>query len=273
MAQKDRIDIQGGLVMKITTYFEKVIEELNSKPYHIASKKPVTFYLISKEDGILSGVNEVESLLNLYDIDITFRKHKENGQTLKRGEIVCSFSGNLDRVYHVLETVKFILGKMTGISTMVNFYQSRLKQSRIIDLGYYGVLSGIDQVAYKDAKATVNPYYVVDEAMVDLSMNIKDAVDLAKTQSDKPIAVEVNDITKFYEALESDVAAIIIKYFNDEAIRRAVLDNKGKKVLVVGGLILPNRLDVIGSYQFDYLHTVLFNQAARIIDFAVKVGI
>ena len=259
--------------MNIMTYYEKLIEDLNSKPNHVLSKSPAVFYFISKEDGIISGVNEIEAFLSLYDISIGFRKHKESGQPLKRGDIVCSLQGPTDSLYHVLPVIKHMLGKMTGIASMVHYYQSKLQQARVIDFGQYMPLyDAIDQIAYKDGGALLTKYYVVTETMIDLESNIEDAVNKAKLLTEQPIAIEINDIAKFYDALATNTDAIIIKYFNDEAIRRAVLDNKGKKIIIVGGLILPNRLDIIGSYQFDYLYSSLFEQASRIYDFAVKVG-
>lgn len=260
--------------MNIMTYFEKLVEDLSSKPYHIVSKRPAVFYLISKEDGIISGINEVEMFLNLFDMNITFRKHKENGQHMKRGDIICSLQGEENSLYHALDVVKFILGKMSGIASMVQYYQNKLGQARIADLGLYSPgFEAIERVAFKDGGAEALSYYLIDETMVDLSESLKDAVEKAKYVSDTIVALEVTDIAKFYDAMETSAEILIIKYFNDEAIRRAILDNRGQKILVVGGLILPNRLDVITSYQFDYLYSTLFNQAARIYDFALKVGI
>jgi nicotinate-nucleotide pyrophosphorylase (carboxylating) len=259
--------------MNIMTYFEKLVEDLSSKPYHIVSKRPTVFYLISKEDGILSGIHEVEMFLNLFDMNINFRKHKENGQTMKRGDIICSFQGEEDSLYHALDVVKFLLGKMSGIASMVHYYQGKLGQARIGDLGLYTPgYEALEAVAFKDGGAEKLSYYLVDETMVDLSASLKDAIDKAKFVHSGIIALEVTDITKFYEAMDTNADVLIIKYFNDEAIRRAILDNRGQKILIVGGLILPNRLDIISSYQFDYLYSTLFNQAARIYDFALKVG-
>lgn len=259
--------------MNILTYFEKVIETLNSKPYHVLSKSPAVFYLISKDDGVVSGINETEMFLNLFDLNITLRKHKQNGQTIKRGDIVCSLHGPTDSMYHSVEVVKFILGKMTGIASMVSYYQSKLAQPRVIDLGYENNLtSALERTAFIDGGAATIDCYLVDEIMVDLSDSLQDAYMKARLVTNHPIALEVADIQKYYDALETKAEILILKYFNDEAIRRAILDNKDHKTLIVGGLILPNRLDIISGYQFDYLNSTLFYQASRIYDFVVKIG-
>lgn len=259
--------------MNIITYFEKVIETLNSKPYHIVSKSPVVFYLISKDDGVLSGINEAEMFLNLFDINIALRKHKNNGQKIKRGDIICSLHGPTDSLYHSIDVVKYLIGKMTGIASMVSHYQSKLLQSRVIDLSSEkNLISALDRTAFKDGGAVTLDFYLVDEIMVDLSDNLNDAVTNAKLLTDKLIALEITNIQDFYNAQATKADILILKYFNDEAIRKAILDNKGRRTLIIGGLILPNRLDVISSYQFDYLSSTLFYQAARIYDFVVKIG-
>ena len=259
--------------MNPVTYFENIIKDLNSKPYYVLEKSPAVFYLIAKEEGIVSGINEVEMFLNLYDIELSFRKHKESGQVMKRGDIVCSISGPKSSLYHALDTVSFILGKMSGIASIASFYRKKLTHSSLINMGESRAVESIFyKEALKDGGAVELPFALVDETMIDLYGSYEDAIAKTRISFNNPIALEVNDISKFYDALKTDADILVLKYFNDEAIRRAIIDNKGQKRLMVGGLILPNRLDIIGSYQFDYLTTSLIYTAARIYEFAVKVG-
>ncbi len=255
-------------------YFETIIESLRGKQNPMVDKTEGIFYLFSKEEGIVSGLDEIQTLLNLYDIDIIYRKHKNNGQAIKRGEILCSMQGEKDAIYLILPTLTYVVGKMMGLASLVRLYQSKLQNASVIDLGEFSTYeANLASKAMKDGGAVNLDLFKIDEIMVDLYGSRLIAIEKAKQIQLKPVMVEITDIQQFYEIESSNVDYICLKYFNDEAIRRVILDNRGKKRLIIGGLILPQRLDVIGSYQFDHLHTTLFTNAARIYDVGVKVGI
>jgi nicotinate-nucleotide pyrophosphorylase (carboxylating) len=255
-------------------YFETIIESLRGKQNPMVDKTEGIFYLFSKEEGIVSGLDEIQTLLNLYDIEIVFRKHKNNGQSVKRGEILCSMQGERDAIYLILPSLTYLVGKMMGLASLVRLYQSKLQNAGIIDLGEFTTYeAGIATKAMKDGGAVSIDLFKIDEVMVDLYGNRLIAIEKAKQIQSKPVMIEITDIQHFYDIESSNVDFIYVKYFNDEAIKRIIMDNRGKKRLIIGGLILPQRLDVIGSYQFDYLHTTLFTNAARIYDIGVKVGI
>jgi nicotinate-nucleotide pyrophosphorylase (carboxylating) len=255
-------------------YFETIIESLRGKHNPMVDKTEGIFYLFSKEEGIVSGLDEIQTLLNLYDIEIVYRKHKNNGQSVKRGEILCSMQGERDAIYLILPTLTYLIGKMMGLSSLVRLYQSKLQNAAIIDLGGFSTYeAAISSKSMADGGAVTVDLFKIDEIMVDLYGNRSIAIEKAKQIQDKPVMIEITDIQQFYEIETSNVDYICLKYFNDEAIKRVIMDNRGKKRLIIGGLILPQRLDVIGSYQFDLLHTTLFTNAARIYDVGVKVGI
>jgi nicotinate-nucleotide pyrophosphorylase len=255
-------------------YFETIIESLRGKQNPMVDKTQGVFYLFSKEEGIVSGLDEIQTLLSLYDIEIAFRKHKNNGQSIKRGEILCSMQGEKSSIYLILPTLTYIVGKMMGLASLVRLYQSKLQNAGVIDLNEFSTYeAAISSKAMKDGGALNLDVFKLDETILDLYGNRVLAIEKAKAIQSKPVLIEVTDIQQFYEIESTSVDYICVKYFNDEAIRRIILDNRGKKRLIIGGMILPQRLDVIGSYQFDYLYTSLFQSAARIYDIGVKIGV
>ncbi|MCU0104841.1 hypothetical protein N7603_04140 [Acholeplasma vituli] len=255
-------------------YFETIIESLRGEHNPLIDKTQGVFYLFCKEEGIVSGLDEIQTLLSLYDIEIEFRKHKQNGQSVKRGELLCSISGEKDTVYRILNTLTHIIGKMMGIASLVRLYQTKLQNAVVMDLNDT-ITNDHDLIAkaMKDGGAVRLDLFKIDETLIDLTGNRVEAIEKVKTVQSKPVLIEISDIQHFYEVENSNVDFICLKYFNDEAIRRVILDNRGKKRLVIGGLVLPQRLDILGSYQFDYLYTTLFMSASRVYDIGVKVGI
>lgn len=255
-------------------YFESIIESLRGQHNAMIDKTQGVFYLFSKEDGIVSGLDEIQTLLSLYDIDIEFRKHKQNGQSVKRGEILCAISGEKDTIYRILNTLTYIVGKMTGLASLVRLYQSKLQHATILDIQDGPIVEqALFQKALKDGGAVYLDLFKIDETMIELNGSRSGAIEKAQAIQTQPVMIEITEVQQFYEIESAQVPFVCLKYLNDEAIRRIILDNRGRKRLIVGGLILPQRLDIIGSYQFDYLTTTLFANASRVYDIGVKVGI
>lgn len=255
-------------------YFESIIETLRGQHNAMIDKTQGVFYLFSKEDGMVSGLDEIQTLLSLYDIDIEFRKHKQNGQSVKRGEILCAISGEKDTIYRILNTLIYIVGKMMGLASLVRLYQSKLQHASILDMKDANIIEQpLFEKALKDGGAVSLDLYRIDETMVEMTGNRLLAIEKAQAIQTRPVMIEITEVQQFYEIESTTVPFVCLKYLNDEAIRRIILDNRGRKRLIVGGLILPQRLDIIGAYQFDYLTTSLFANASRVYDIGVKVGI
>jgi len=74
-----------------------------------------TAVIRAEQDGILAGIEEGSALFSHVGVTITSRKN--DGDTVRRGEMVLSLSGRAKDVLLVERTALNILGRMSGIAT------------------------------------------------------------------------------------------------------------------------------------------------------------
>jgi nicotinate-nucleotide pyrophosphorylase (carboxylating) len=74
-----------------------------------------TAVIRTEQDGILAGVEEAVALFTHFGVTITFRKN--DGDTVKSGDVVLSLTGRAKKVLLVERTALNILGRMSGIAT------------------------------------------------------------------------------------------------------------------------------------------------------------
>ncbi|MGA2121012.1 MAG: carboxylating nicotinate-nucleotide diphosphorylase [Methanoregula sp.] len=74
-----------------------------------------TAVIRAEQDGILAGIEEASALFSHVGVTITSRKN--DGDTVRRGEVVLSLSGRAKDVLLVERTALNILGRMSGIAT------------------------------------------------------------------------------------------------------------------------------------------------------------
>ncbi|CCV65828.1 Nicotinate-nucleotide pyrophosphorylase (Carboxylating) [Paracholeplasma brassicae] len=255
--------------------FELMVDPSRKKRQTILSTDVTTFYIYSKEEGILSGNHVLKAFFDFYDLDIEFRFHKEDGTSFRRGDILCSIIGRANDVYYVLNDVVLLLARLSGISTITNYYKSKLGQTTLLDLKQYSPLYEAfeaNALAYGGARELEN-LHLIDELEIEAYGNIEEAIAKAiYLYKDKRIGIEVTDIKLFYDVIKTDVEVIVLKYFNDEALRRARLDAPEDKILIIGGTITPNRLEMISKMGYPYLATPFVLNASRVLEFGVKLG-
>lgn len=248
-------------------------EKLNTDV--IISNEVRTFFIFAKEEGIISGLDSVKALFDYFDVDIDVRFHKQNGDSFRRGDILCSVIGKSQKVYKVLDKAVRLLSRSSGISTITDMYQKQLGNTSILDLGQYTPLyEELEQAAIKAGGGTILPdILLIDEIQIETIGSIEDAVSKASYMyPNHQIAIEITDISLFYQAIKTKATILILKHFNDEALRRAKLDTDQEKVLVIGGLITPARLLTLEKLKFEYLTTTFLISASRHLEFGVKLG-
>ena len=81
--------------------------------------------LISKEDGILAGAEVFARVFALLgDVDVSF--NKEDGDTLKKGEIIAIIKGKTKNVLLGERVALNLLQRMCGIATLTNNFNKKL---------------------------------------------------------------------------------------------------------------------------------------------------
>ena len=91
----------------------------------VSDRRHVEAKVIAKEDGILSGKMYVKELGLMEHLEIEFLKY--DGNTIKKGEIICYVRGAVDKVLMYERVILNILQHCSGISTNTAEFVSLVK--------------------------------------------------------------------------------------------------------------------------------------------------
>ena len=91
----------------------------------VSDRREVEAKVIAKEDGILSGKMYVKELGIMEHIEIEFLKY--DGNSIKKGEIICYVRGSVDRVLMYERVILNILQHCSGIATNTAEFVARVK--------------------------------------------------------------------------------------------------------------------------------------------------
>jgi nicotinate-nucleotide pyrophosphorylase (carboxylating) len=90
----------------------------------VGKNRKVTAKIVSKEDGILSGVDYVKSLCKVEKIKYEF--FKKDSMALKKGDIIASFESKANKILMCERTMLNLLQHASGIATNVHSYMDQL---------------------------------------------------------------------------------------------------------------------------------------------------
>ncbi len=95
----------------------------------IGKNRKVTAKIVSKEGGILSGVDYVKSLCKVEKIKYEF--FKKDSMVLKKGDVIASFESKANKILMCERTMLNLLQHASGIATNVHTYMEKLKDNEI----------------------------------------------------------------------------------------------------------------------------------------------
>lgn len=94
-----------------------------------SSARRAQAHLIAKEDGVVAGVQEIRFVSKTYfgpNIDVTVECLKQDGDPVKRGDIICEVKGNLRGILNVERAVVNFMSRMCGVATKTSLILNRL---------------------------------------------------------------------------------------------------------------------------------------------------
>ena len=86
----------------------------------IDKNEEVNAYIVSKDDGILAGIDVAKQLFESKDVRVIF--HLNDGCGIKKGDLLMSLRGNARDILLVERTALNLLMRMSGVASAANQY-------------------------------------------------------------------------------------------------------------------------------------------------------
>ena len=242
--------------------------------------------IISREDGVLSGVDLASSIFEEFSIKSTVKLF--DGENVGPDNVVMEIEGDARTILSVERTVLNIIMRMSGISTITAKLIGEVREVNkdIIVAGTRKTTPGLqflEKQAIRVGGGDTHRYRLDDcilikDNHVALVGSVKTAVEKAKqyVSFTKKVEVEVESTGDALEAAMAGADIILLDNMNPNEVRNVLkaLENKDirEKVLIeVSGGINPNNIAEYAETGADVISTGFITHSAKSLDMTLEI--
>ncbi len=193
--------------------------------------------LIAKQDGVLAGVEVVQSVFQLADKELSCEVFIKDGSIIKHGELVFTLCGPRRSILKTERLALNILQRMSGIATQTALYVSQIKgtSAKILDTRKTTPnLRFLEKEAVKigggfNHRMGLFDMIMIKDNHIDFAGGIKKAIQstleyLEKNHKDLKIEIEARSIDELKSILKvGGIHRIMLDNFTPEETKRALL--------------------------------------------------
>jgi len=214
--------------------------------------------LIAKQPGILAGINVAMMALNEVDSSIKLDSFKQDGDEIKKGDIVFTLTGPVQSMLTAERTVLNFLQRMSGIATATSRYIKKIEGTGTTILDTRKTTPNMrffEKYAVRVGGGTNHRFGLYDMIMlkdnhIDFAGGIEKAIDkthqyLKDHNLDLKIEIETRNIEEVKRVVaHGGVDRIMLDNFTPEKIIEAlqIIDSK-YETEASGGITLDNLVD------------------------------
>lgn len=269
--------------------FLQMIEE-DSKKDDITTaftpEKIVKAKIISKSEGVVSGIFELTIFFNLFKI--TTLKKVKDGSKIRRGQTIFELKGNSKQILLVERTALNILSRMSGISTLTNAFveRARRKNAKIRIAATRKTLplfSYFDKEAVKLGGGDTHRLGLYDMVLIKdnhlkLFRNVKEALEKARSETSfaHKIEIEVQNMKEAIEAAKNGADIVMLDNFSVGGIKKTIAalkkENLRNKILLEasGGITLEN-VEKYAAIGVDVISVGALTHSVKAMDVSLEI--
>lgn len=238
-----------------------------------------SYNLITKERGIICGIDIFIAVMKYADSLIQIENHFNDGDYIGKGNIVADISGPVRSILKAERTALNLLSHLSGIATKTAFFVKKTGGRAIVldtrktlpgyrELQKYAVRCG----GGHNHRMGLFDMVMIKDNHIDAAGGITEAVNRvrAKWEDRYKIEVETRNINEVEEALRCGVDIIMLDNMDDDEIRTAVELISGKTETEASGNMNSQRIKTASRTGVDYISSGELTNSVKAIDFSLK---
>lgn len=241
--------------------------------------------LYVKEPGIIAGLEIAKIVFKKYNENIGFHAAKKDGDHLKKGEVAFTVFGSVQGILSAERLVLNLMQRMSGIATVTNRYQERIKHTKARVLDTRKTTPGMrwfEKEAVKIGGGENHRFGLFDMILikdnhVDAAGGIKQAIDRAHDyltfkNLDLQIEIEVRTFEELQQALDrGGVDRIMLDNFTVDHTKEAVKLNNGSFELESSGGITLDTIQGYAEAGVDFISVGALTHSVKSLDLSLKL--
>ncbi|WP_456329047.1 carboxylating nicotinate-nucleotide diphosphorylase [Archaeoglobus sp.] len=266
---------------------KKLIEFLEEDmPYGDISVVPpreVEAEIVSKENGVLAGVEIVKILFELAEIEVI--DSMNDGDLIEAGNVIMRIHGSSESILSTERVALNILMKMSGVATATRRMVEKVRRlnNKVIIAATRKTTPGFrlfEKIAVEIGGGDTHRFSLSDCVMlkdnhIAIAGSLENAMKMRKSFT-KKLEVEVGSVDDAIKAAKLGADIIMLDNFTPEMVAEASealkrLGLRDKVILEVSGEITPENVDEYAALDVDVISSGYITHSAHAIDFSLKV--
>ncbi|MDP3129710.1 MAG: carboxylating nicotinate-nucleotide diphosphorylase [Bacillota bacterium] len=237
-------------------------------------------HFIAKQDGVISGLEVARRVFSIIDPDATFEPKKQNGDTVRKGEVIAIVYGRTASILKAERIALNFLQRMSGIATKTAAFVAACAgtSAAILDtrkttptlrfLEKRAVLDG----GGKNHRMSLSDMAMIKDNHIKAAGSISAAVAIvrAKIPAGIQIEVEVESVPAFQEALGTDCDIVMLDNMATPWMAECVRLNAGKKKLEASGNMTLSRIPEVAATGVDYISVGALTHSFESLDVSLR---
>ena len=249
--------------------------------YLIDDNSQTTAYFVSKDNGVLCGIDIAMRVFELLDANINFKLEKNDGDEVKKGDIILTMSGKTQALLKGERTALNILQHLSGIATATNRCVKLVEGTNASVAETRKTLPGLramQKYAVTVGGGKNHRYNLSDAAMIkdnhiDACGGIKKAVDAFRNKAGHmlKVEVEVRNFDELNEALKAGADVIMLDNMNCEQMAEAVKIVGGRAITEASGNITLDNIKEVAKTGVDIISLGALTHSVKAFDISMKI--
>jgi nicotinate-nucleotide pyrophosphorylase (carboxylating) len=245
----------------------------------IFSEEIDSFKLISKDTGILCGIDEFVEVMRSIDDSITFKVFFKDSKKINVGDLIAELSGKVSSILKAERTALNILSHLSGIATKTNkFVIAATERSTILDtrktlpglreLQKYAVGCG----GGKNHRMGLYDMVMIKDNHIDAAGGIDKAVNKIRSKwgTRFQIEVETRNLNEVKQAVECKADRIMLDNMNNSELSQAVEFIAGRSETEASGNMTLERIPEVAETGVDFISVGELTHTVKAFDFSLR---
>lgn len=240
--------------------------------------------LLCKEDGILAGVDVINSIAKNFLNEIEIYSDFDDGNEIKSGQFIGSITGDVREILKYERVLLNFLQRMCGVATLTNKFVQRIKGTKAKILDTRKTIPGwryLDKLAVKigggeNHRFGLYDMFLIKDNHIFAAGGIKEAINLCREYNNSlgnkfKIEVEVKNLLELKDAIEAGVDRVLLDNFSIVSIKDAVQLVGGKVEIEVSGGVNLDNVREIAECGVDYISVGAITHSAKALDISLEI--
>lgn len=263
-----------------------LLEDINyidvATDYLLDENETSNAYFVAKADGALAGAEVAMRVFELLDDTFKYTLYKADGDAVKKGELIASFSGKTVKLLKGERTALNLIQHLSGIATLtslcvkeVNGTGASIADTRktlpgLRALQKYAVTCG----GGKNHRFNLSDCAMLKDNHIDAKGGITPAVNALREKIGHTVKIEVEtrNLDEVKEALSAGADIIMLDNMSNEMMAEAVKLTNKKALLEASGNLTPERLKSVADLGIDILSIGALTHSVSAFDISMKMG-